>query len=202
MAGVSKGKIYKYDLNGNFVSEYESIESAVFIDKISASYLLEHLRGVWSFCHKHIYTKKYYIKLPSELLEHKTKRVYKRKELHQYDLDGNYLNSYKDKYEAEQKTGLKSRYIRDCARDHLTKNKSYGGFMWRFFKEKKIPKYTRNVAYTQIHQFTKDGKFVKTFNSLKEAAEIIGISYTAISACAAGSKNTPSAGGFIWKYQK
>jgi len=30
----SKGKIYKYDLTGNFITEYESAEAAAYIDKI------------------------------------------------------------------------------------------------------------------------------------------------------------------------
>lgn len=198
---LSKGKIYKYNKQGNFVAEYEGIEAAAFIDKISGTFLLDHVNGKWSFCHDHVYTKKYYIKLPDELLEHKTKRIYKRNEIHQYNLDGKYLASYIDKYEAEEKTGLKARYIRDCASGNFT-GRTYGGFMWSYEKHKSIPKFEKNMQYKKIHQFTKDGKFVKTFNSLKEAAATLGVSPTAISNCARGQKKTPSAGGYVWRHNK
>jgi len=187
----SKGKIYKYDLTGNFITEYESAEAAAYIDKIASSFLLEHLKGRWSYCHNYIYTYKYYIKLPAELLEHKTKRIYKRYEIHQYDLNGNHIASYKDKDEAANATGLKARYIRDCAAGNL-KTKTYRGFLWSYEKKKTIPKFEKIKKYKKIDQYTKDGKFIKTFNSLKEAANSLNISPTAISNCARGQKKTPS----------
>jgi hypothetical protein len=48
-----------------------------------------------------------------------------------------------------------------------------------------------------IHQFKKDGTFVKEWNSIKEAGKHIKIDSTNISNCLAGRQIT--AGGFIWK---
>jgi hypothetical protein len=199
---LSKGKIYKYDLKGNFVAEYESATEASFINKISESYLLDHLKGKFSYCHKHIYTKKYYIKLPNELLENKTKRIYNTNKIYQYDIDGNFLNEYVDKNEAAKKTGLKPRYIRDFASGHCGKGKTYGGFIWSYEKKNKIPKFEKKINYKEIHQYSKNGKYIKTFDSIKQAAEEIKIHQGGISKCASGVKGQPTAGGFIWKYEK
>ena len=198
----SKGKVYKYDLEGNFISEYESAESAAYIDNIASSFLLNHLKGKWSYCHNHIYTKKYYIKLPNELLEHKTKRIYITKKIYQYDIDGNFLNEYKDKNEAAEKTGLKPRYIRDFASGHSGKGKTYGGFIWSYEHKDKIPKFEKKINFKKISQYSKDGKFIKTYNSLKDAANELNILSSSISHCASGNKKFPSYKGFIWRYKE
>jgi len=197
---LSKGKIYKYNLDGEFICEYESIEAAADINNISSSYLSDHLKGIWSFCHKNIYTKKFYIELPKEFLEHKSKRIYKTKEIHQYDLNGKYIKSYKDKNEAAKETNLKPRYIRDFASGHSGRGKTYGGFLWSYEKHKKIPKFEKVKNYKKICQYSKDGKFIKIYDSIKQAAEKIKIHQAGISKCASGVKGQPTAGGFIWKY--
>lgn len=198
---LSKGKIYKYDLTGKFISEYESAEAAADLNKISSSYLLDHLKGIWSYCHKHIYTKKYYIKLPNELLEHKSKRIYKTKEIHQYDLNGKYIKSYKDKNEAAEETNLKPRYILDFASGNSGRGKTYGGFIWSFEKKDKLPKFEKKLKYKKIEQYSKDGKFIKMYDSIKDAANEIKIHPAGISKCASGVNGQPTAGGFIWKYK-
>jgi len=201
MGGIIGEKIYKYDLQGNFITEYPSQQAASDINNVPFSYISDHMKGKFSFCKGHIYTKKYYIKLPAELLEHKTKRIYKPKEIHQYSLDGKYINSFKDKNEAAEFTGLKARYIRDCASGNLN-NKTYGGFLWSFEKKKEISKFERKFNYIKIHQYSKDGIFIKTFNSLKEASNELNILSSCITHCANKNPKFPSYGGFIWRYEK
>jgi hypothetical protein len=195
------GKVYQYDLKGNFINEYPSQQAASDLNNVPFSYISDHIKGKFSFCKGHIYTKKYYIKLPPELLEHKSKRIYKRKEINQYSLDGKYINSFKDKNEAAEFTGLKARYIRDCASGNLN-GKTYGGFIWSFEKKKEISKFEKKKNYRTIHQYSKDGKFIKTFNSLKEASKELNILSSCISHCANKNPKFPSYGGFIWRYEK
>lgn len=52
----------------------------------------------------------------------------------------------------------------------------------------------------EVLQFSKDGKFIKKFQSLSEAAREIGISHTAILNCCRQKPHCKTAGGFIWKY--
>ena len=48
-----------------------------------------------------------------------------------------------------------------------------------------------------INQYDLNGRFLKTWKSLKEAAKVLGIDYTSISNCL--RKKYKSSGGFIWK---
>ena len=159
MSGISKGKIYKYDLNGEFICEYESIEAAADLDKVSSGYLSKHIEGKFSFCKNHIYTKKLYIKLPSELLKHKSKRIYKTKQVHQYSLDGKYIKSYNSCQDAAIETGFKYRYIMSFASGNLNKrSKTYKGFFWSYEKKDELQKFERKLCFKEIHQYSLDRK--------------------------------------------
>lgn len=51
---------------------------------------------------------------------------------------------------------------------------------------------------TKVNQFSKDGKFIKTWDSMKDAEIALGIKYQQVSGCCRGLSNT--AGGYIWEY--
>ena len=51
-----------------------------------------------------------------------------------------------------------------------------------------------------VEQFTKDGQFIKKYESAREAEKETGVGYKLISACCNGHKK--SAHGFIWKFSQ
>jgi len=51
-----------------------------------------------------------------------------------------------------------------------------------------------------IDQYTKDGEFIKQYESILEAERQTGIDNSAISACCRHLKNHKSAGGYYWEY--
>ena len=53
-----------------------------------------------------------------------------------------------------------------------------------------------------VLQFTKQGVFIKKYNSATEVANTIKISSQQISRCCKGRYGFKSAGGFVWKYYK
>lgn len=53
-----------------------------------------------------------------------------------------------------------------------------------------------------VHQYNLDGKFVQTINSTKEAAQLHGVSVSAIQSAANPTTSIKSAGGFLWSYEK
>ena len=53
-----------------------------------------------------------------------------------------------------------------------------------------------------VLQFTKQGVFIKKYNSATEVANTIKISPQHISGCCKGRYGFKSAGGFVWKYYK
>lgn len=58
-----------------------------------------------------------------------------------------------------------------------------------------------NHSSIPVLQFDKNGKLVKGFAALNDAARETGISASSISSCATGRKCYNTAGGFIWKYK-
>jgi hypothetical protein len=71
-----------------------------------------------------------------------------------------------------------------------------------FYPQKTERKYTkkfyeRKHFVRKIIQYTKDGSFIKTWESIKETSDF-GFSPTAIINCCKGK--TRSSGGYIWKY--
>jgi hypothetical protein len=50
---------------------------------------------------------------------------------------------------------------------------------------------------TPVNQFGLDGKYIASFDSIKEASKETGISYVTICSCVNGKLK--SAGGFMWR---
>ena len=87
-----------------------------------------------------------------------------------------------------------------------TKNRIRQGVL-KYYEEKgegnkvNIEKHREAMAKAsgrKIDQFDKDGKFIKTYISISDAARNIGISESGIRLAANGKNKT--SGGFIWKY--
>lgn len=125
--------------------------------------------------------------------------------VNQYTLDGKLLNVFVCCQDAQDKGfGNSSNIRRACI--ELGR---YKGFYWRYadsgdvltFKPKKTYKY-EDYSYARhpINMYSKSGKFLKSFDSLKSARLYINVDNTScISACARGKINY--AYGYIWKYK-
>lgn len=70
-------------------------------------------------------------------------------------------------------------------------NANYGTRKKRIIKKQSIP----------IIQYTLDGKFVKEYSSIAEAARQTGINLGNICSCCRGNINYSHAGGFKWQYK-
>ena len=54
------------------------------------------------------------------------------------------------------------------------------------------------AKWKPVNQYTKNGEFINTWNSAKEACETLKIHKSTVCQCCKGIK--PSAGGYIWRY--
>ena len=100
-------------------------------------------------------------------------------------------------------------HIMNAANNRYIKREKYSatcrtayGFVWKYdkednFCEKAIIK-NRNSQTRSINQYTKDGKFIKTYNSVTEAATLLGKQPSHLTRCAKGQNST--AYGYIWEY--
>lgn len=75
-----------------------------------------------------------------------------------------------------------------------TSHKENTDHSWKNGFTKMPPKVVR-----EVDQFNKSGKYIKSFDSVKEAASAVGCFDGDISRCCKGIRK--SAGGYIWKYK-
>lgn len=137
---VSKSnKIYKskpvsqYTLDGHFIKEYCSAREAERKTGYKESHINNCCIGTSISCHGFIwrYTKECNNEdlIVSKSLKNQIIKSRKNKMIFQYDLKGNYLNSYKSAAEIKRLTGFSNCSILNCCN---YKSKQSHGFIWRF----------------------------------------------------------------------
>ena len=126
----------------------------------------------------------------------------KTKSVVQYDLEGNVLNEFESVVEAERSTNAVK--ITGCCKGY---NSTSGGFIWRFkddsFDKYYVPKKIGEHKNKQkINQYNIDGKFIKTWESIADAAKEIGNTTTTgvIRKCLNHSKKCNTAYGYRWEF--
>lgn len=126
-----------------------------------------------------------------------------RREIVRYSFDFNIIEEYSDIYEATNAILLnednfdtvKKGIYRVCCGDR----KTYRGCIWKYkgddiyFSDYKNGFHQNNIA---VNQYNKQGVFIASYNSIKEAHDKTGINN--ISKCC--KDNTKSAGGYKWYY--
>ena len=137
----------------------------------------------------------------------------KMRAVNQYDLEGNYIRSFKSRNEAMKETGICASTIHKVCKRTLNRNgsQSYtaGGFQWRFSDDcedigkyipkkpsKKIGKDNHNAI--KINQYDINGKYIKTWDSISEAAKHYKINSSTISG-ALNRERQKNAKGFQWR---
>lgn len=199
MSGNLGKKVYQYDLQGNFIKEYQHAMEAAFMLKINYSNIYLSIYGIMRHCNKSIWTDKYYIKLPQEMLDEalKSKWIKYDRPIYQYDKFGNFIKSYKNLKEISDKRGVQSN-VRMCL---IGKLKQTQNCFWSFIKFDKYPYDKISFRKSKkIIQYSLDGKEIKRWISITEASKSLNIYHSNISNCLRGKRNC--AGGYIWKYEK
>lgn len=119
----------------------------------------------------------------------------------QYDKNGNYITSFHTKGELDDAGFVVKTVLRCCSKEQETSH----GFVWRFKGEPFTkPNFIDSKGGTlrkKIDCFTIDGKYIRTFETLLDAAIFMGGKHKRppICECANGRKKT--AFGYIWKYK-
>jgi hypothetical protein len=179
-------KIYKYDLNGNFIDEYLGFRQAAFMNNTTHASINACVNGRTTHCLNFIYTTEYYIKLPKSFLDKKFLNVNRNgymKPIHEYDLNGNYIQTFKN-YKSIAKTKNDSSLIRD----HLINRsmKLYKNKIYKFELYEKLPKEIldyhlfKQTKYINISQYDLEGNFIQTFNNHCDVKSKININKTSI----------------------
>ena len=191
--------IKKYDLQGNLLNYYQSFKDAcvdIGIDKYSSSPLCECCKGkrktAYGFVWRYLYDD---FALYNSLSDVYTK-------VKQYSLDGEYIKTFLKMSDIRQDLNISSTSnISECCVGH--KYSAYG-YVWRYefdsFDTYKLPSDKEKCGrkYRLINQYSKDYKYIKTFNTSIEASESVGCKQTSITT-ACGRKGG-GCNGFKWFY--
>ena len=70
------------------------------------------------------------------------------KAINQFDLDGNYIATYKSSYEAERITGICRTHIGGCCRNEVH---TAGGYIWKFVEEPQEHKIPEKLTETTLY---------------------------------------------------
>lgn len=138
----------------------------------------------------------------------------KMRSVNQYDLDGNFIQQFKSRNIAQQETGICAATIHKvCKRlvDSRTGSmaRTAGGYQWRFsddcddvsmviYKKPKRSSGGKNHNAVKINQYDRNGKYIKTWNCIRDAAKFYKINDSTING-ALNENNHKMAKGFQWR---
>jgi NUMOD1 domain len=200
-ANSRRTPVLQYDLEGNFITEYNSLNSASESVGIVPNAIGQNLSNFtksaggfqWRFK-----TKNYQQKIEPYVVENNGLPI------GQYDLEGNLIYSFENLLDAERKTGHSEGSIR-AAMNRGAKIKGTSYFFIQFNKHQEVPKAVEPYVIPlhgfsiPIIQISSDGKyFINKFPSISHAAKYLNKNTGHISAACKGNRQT--AYGYIWKY--
>lgn len=124
--------------------------------------------------------------------------------VNRYTLDGEFIDTWPSLKEVERSLGFSFTNIQCVCKRKTGKS---NGYQWRYVEDcngtENIGVYAKEKPSTSkcVMQYTKDGVFVKEYESTREAARAIGIGHSRIQQCCLQKYGCKSAGGYIWKYK-
>lgn len=122
-----------------------------------------------------------------------------KKEVVQYDSNGEMVGHYFSVKEASDATGVRGIEIINCC---LKRTKIVSGHTWRYARDKQTcfneKELTPFSGERRVCQLNKNGEIIATYNSAKEAEKATGAHRSKICMCCKGQRIT--AGGYRWEY--
>ena len=200
--------VIAYDLNGNKVENYNSINEAERLTgdgRIAIATACETRQYNNKTKYQWRYAQDYYKvnKIENSFMNNP-------KAITQYDLNGKFIANYNSIDEAINNLNLKDKLSRSNLTTCLNKRqKSYAGFLWTYYNEPAPAPYVdKRIGHITsshkriIQQFDKNNNYITDYESACEAARQIGKPKCAnhITECCQGKRKTCE--GFIWKYKE
>lgn len=118
-----------------------------------------------------------------------------------YDTNGNFLFTFSSSKLASETLGVNHGDIVSCCRgckSDGTPRYKVKGYIFRYAVDKLEEYPDEPVACKKVKQYSMKGEYIRTFNSIKEAALDANCCANTIGVVCAG--RLKSAGGYIWKY--
>ena len=116
----------------------------------------------------------------------------------QYDLNNNYIKTWNSIKEAEETLNIAHSHISAVCRG---KRNTAGNFIWKYHNKDQLNKEREHISKRKVSQYDLNGQYIKTFDSIEEAAKTINQKKGGhISDVCKGKRKT--CGGYIWKYEE
>ena len=186
----SLNKINKYDYMGNLIATYDNVRDASIKENVPYNMIFDCCVG------HTVYVGTSVFRFYTDTFDtYKTYRD-KPKLVEQYTKDGKFLAVYESTREAGRQNNIPYQSIVSVCSG---KQKTAHGYIWRYVeKELNIPDFKYNGNCKPVYQYSKDGKLLNMFKSIKDASATTGLSEGTISGIAGLKKNAISR--FIWSY--
>lgn len=196
---AGKKSILQYTKSFEFIRQWDSAINASIEVGISTSMIAACCRGnvdsaggfVWRY---------EFPELVGNPKGHTNPDTYKP--VDQYSIIGEFIATYIHITEASEKTGIDSSTITKCCKNEQRKT---GGFIWRYHGEELTKEHIewcngtgREDARIPITQYSKDGSFIKTWDSMCFVEKELGFDVSAIARACKGEQKLSY--GFIWRY--
>lgn len=185
-------KVYMYDLNGNYLGEFES---SMDVERKSNSFYLRH--GVSDCCNGK--NKRYKDKIFSYIKESKIKSYKKpksvrNKKVYQFSKNGRLINVFESIACASLKTNTLRTSIIGCLKGNY---KTANGYLWSYSKE--CSNIDLRIKRISIYQCDKYGNVINTFPSCKEAERFLKLKEGSYKNIYSRLDKNKIAYGFYWK---
>lgn len=191
--------VSKYDLYGNYIDSYESIDS-LKQDFDSVHSIYECCSGVCKYAYGHVWRYKEDDILKFELPNEEEINIARTKYLmlkpiDKYDYKGNKLKTYKNAKDLLSCEHINRSQLANVCNGIKIHHNTY---IYRFSCDKFNTYRTYTDKPKMVEQYDLNGNFIKVFASSREAARSVGLKGTSVSSVCRGKQKT--AGGFMWKY--
>lgn len=189
----------KYAIDGKtLIKEYSMIKDAYEEENINKSTFYKILDSNEEY--EGYIWKRIKNKYADEFLTLYEKKRNTLKKILQYSSDGIFIQSYESMVEAEQNSGVKSKYILQSIRGQQV---LAGNFIWKKTDDGFVPDFIEvpkdnRVNRKKIFQLSLNDEYIQTFNSISEAARYFQVSPSAISQCLRGKSS--SCNNYHWKF--
>lgn len=168
-------QIAQYDLDGNFIRVWNNM-AEIGRSGIAPASSVSHC------CVKETYSKQYQWRYYMGSTDNIAKVTPKIRVVYQFDLQGNYITYFKSISEASKATLIDSTLISNNCTGHQSQA---GGYYWSY---KKRFDYKPSIQKIAVACYNDDGTFIRSFDSLIEAANAYSVTYKGISNCIKGKQ--------------
>jgi hypothetical protein len=189
LSSKPKKVVLQYDLGGKLVKEWNCLVDISKELGFNKSNIANCCRGIGVSVSGYIWRyKDNFIEIDLNKLNYQKRKVKK------YDLYGKFIKEY-DSISETMLDGFNEGNVQSCC---VGKQKSHGGYVWRYSEDKPPIKY-ENKTIRQVIQYDLNMNFIKEWDSIVSVSKELGIGGNSITTCCKGKYK--SAGGFIWKYK-